>query len=79
MPGIDIEIKFCGDRPGQVIRHTGDFTKIRNVLDWKPCIDWDTGLRETIQWYKENSRWWEKQIWLRRVPITTETGQLEFH
>lgn len=74
-----VEIQFCGDRPGQVIRHTGDFGKIERVLGWAPRIDWNTGLRETIQWYTDNSDWWEKQVWLRRVPITTETGQLEFH
>ena len=27
-------------------------------LNWKPEIDFETGLKETIEWYKENKEWW---------------------
>src|SRR6516165_5621428 len=29
-------IQFIEDRPGQVVRHTGDWSKINSVLGWKP-------------------------------------------
>jgi dTDP-glucose 4,6-dehydratase len=72
-------ITFVGDRPGQVFRHTGDIKKIRNALGWEPQVTWEEGLQITIQWYKENRKWWEKQLWMRAVPIITKTGRKELH
>jgi dTDP-glucose 4,6-dehydratase len=73
------KIKFIGDRPGQVFRHTGDSTKILDRLGWKPIVPWSEGLRSTIDWFQNNRPWWEKQIWLRRIPIKTKSGKVEFH
>jgi dTDP-glucose 4,6-dehydratase len=67
-------IKFVGDRPGQVFRHTGDISKIQRVLGWKPVISWKEGLERTIEWYRNNRPWWEKQLWMRAVPIITKSG-----
>lgn len=53
------------DRPGQVTRHTADYSKIKNILGWKPKITWNDGLRETIDWYRDNSEWWKKKLWAR--------------
>lgn len=72
-------ITYTGDRPGQVFRHTGDSAKIKRVLGWEPEIDWLTGLRQTIDWYVNNREWWEKQIWMRHIPITTSEGKKEYH
>jgi dTDP-glucose 4,6-dehydratase len=72
-------ITFVGDRPGQVFRHTGDIKKMRNVLGWGPHVIWENGLQKTINWYKENRKWWEKQLWMRTVPIITKTGKKELH
>jgi len=72
-------ITFVGDRPGQVFRHTGDITKIRDVLKWEPRVTWEKGLEKTIQWYIENKKWWEKQLWMRAVPIITKSGKKELH
>lgn len=68
-----------GDRPGQVYRHTGDASKIRRVLGWKPQVDFAAGLQETIQWYLEHQTWWKTQLWMRHVPIETEDGKIELH
>ncbi len=68
-----------GDRPGQVFRHTGDASKIRRVLGWKPDHDFASGLRETIEWYVENQEWWKTKLWMRHVPIETEEGKVEMH
>lgn len=72
-------ITFIGDRPGQVFRHTGDATKIKNILGWEPKVSWDEGLKRTIEWYRENRKWWEKQLWMRAVPIITKSGKRELH
>lgn len=72
-------IKFTGDRPGQVFRHTGDTEKIKRVLKWEPKLGWEEGLEKTISWYKKNRSWWEKQLWMRAVPIMTASGKNELH
>jgi dTDP-glucose 4,6-dehydratase len=72
-------ISFVGERPGQVFRHTGDIEKIQKWISWSPKITWEKGLEKTIQWYKDNQKWWEKQLWLRAVPIITKTGKRELH
>jgi dTDP-glucose 4,6-dehydratase len=68
-----------GDRPGQVMRHTADTAKIREVLGWKPKTDWTEGLEKTIDWYGSNMRWWEKQVWMREIPIIAASGERELH
>src|SRR4030067_403272 len=67
----DSIIGFVGDRPGQVFRHTGDIRKIQQSLNWKPEVPWEEGLSRTIKWYRENRNWWEKQLWMRTIPIIT--------
>jgi dTDP-glucose 4,6-dehydratase len=29
-------------------------------LGWKPEIDFEEGLKKTIEWYKNNEEWWKK-------------------
>jgi len=67
------------DRPGQVIRHTADIHKIQNVLGWNPKTPWLDGIKDTIAWYNDNMRVWEKQIWLRDIPIVTADGVKAWH
>lgn len=75
----DSLITFVGDRPGQVFRHTGDMSKIKKVLGWKPDVTWETGLKMTTDWYVKNKAWWEKQLWMKAVPIITKSGRRELH
>lgn len=72
-------ITFIGDRPGQVMRHTGDYSKIERVLGWQPQVSWEEGLKLTIDWFRDNSRWWERQLWMRKIPIRTSSGKVEMH
>ena len=53
----DSLINFVKDRPGHDKRYAMKYNKAEKVLGWKPEIDWNTGLLETIQWYKMNSDW----------------------
>lgn len=50
--------KVIPDRPGHDSRYLLDSSKITK-LDWKPQTKWQTGLTETINWYKNNSQWWQ--------------------
>jgi dTDP-glucose 4,6-dehydratase len=47
------------DRPGHDRRYLLDSSKLRRELGWKPVIDFERGLRETVAWYTDNRDWWE--------------------
>jgi dTDP-glucose 4,6-dehydratase len=55
-------IKFVKDRPGHDRRYAIDATKIRTELGWEPKHTFETGIKETIDWYLENKDWWENII-----------------
>ena len=55
-------IEFVKDRPGHDLRYAIDPTKIEKELGWKPQYTFDTGIKETIQWYLDNVSWWEHII-----------------
>ncbi len=71
--------EYVGDRPGQVFRHTGDASKIKRILGWEPEVSWENGLLKTIDWYRDNRNYWEKQIWMRDIPVITAAGKKELH
>lgn len=47
-------INFVEDRKGHDYRYAIDSTKIENELGWKPKMNFDEGIRKTINWYLEN-------------------------
>ena len=51
------QIEFVEDRPGHDFRYAIDSRKIREDLGWYPIIDFDSGLKETIDWYSSNVDW----------------------
>lgn len=51
-------ISYVDDRPGHDRRYGIDPTKIMNELGWKPKYNFETGIKETIQWYLANKNWW---------------------
>lgn len=57
--GADQEsIEYVEDRKGHDLRYSVDIDKISNELGYTPQVSWDVGLRETIDWYRENEAWW---------------------
>lgn len=72
-------IRYIGERPGQVSRHTSSTDKAKRLLGWEAKTELEQGLVKTIEWYKNNRTWWEKQLWMRSVPIITQDGEREFH
>jgi len=49
------------------------------MLGWKPSVSWKDGLRMTIRWYMDNKQWWEKQLWMKTIPIISKSGKKELH
>jgi dTDP-glucose 4,6-dehydratase len=54
------QITFVTDRPGHDQRYAIDASKIRRDLGWTPKQDHTSGFRLTVQWYLDNSPWWQR-------------------
>ena len=52
-------IQYVTDRKGHDLRYAIDPTKIETELGWKPKYTFETGIKQTIQWYLDNKSWWE--------------------
>ena len=52
-------IQYVTDRKGHDLRYAIDPTKIESELNWKPKYNFDTGIKQTIQWYLDNKTWWQ--------------------
>jgi dTDP-glucose 4,6-dehydratase len=50
-------IKNVRDRQGHDLRYSLDNTKLRK-LGWEPQVTFEEGLKETVNWYRENEWWW---------------------
>jgi dTDP-glucose 4,6-dehydratase len=53
-------ITFVKDRPGHDRRYAVDSSKIERELGFRQRHDIDSGLRETVRWYVENTGWVER-------------------
>ena len=62
-------IKFVKDRPGHDLRYSLNTEKIRK-LGWKPKTMFKDGIKNTLEWYKQNIEWWKPII---------EKEQTNFH
>ena len=52
--GVDIEPIFGPDRKGDIKHSNADISKARRLLGYDPEYDFDRGLNEAIEWYKNN-------------------------
>jgi dTDP-glucose 4,6-dehydratase len=52
-------IEFVPDRPGHDFRYAINSTYARNRLGWTQAVGFEDGLRRTVEWYLENTRWLE--------------------
>lgn len=53
-------ITYVEDRLGHDRRYGIDPTKLTQELGWKPKHNFETGIKETIQWYLNNKDWWTR-------------------
>jgi len=47
-------IEFVADRPGHDFRYAIDSMKVMNELSWAPVINFEEGIRSTVDWYTRN-------------------------
>ena len=52
--GLEIEPEFGPARPGDIRHSNADIGKARKMLGYAPEYDFERGINESIQWYKEN-------------------------
>jgi dTDP-glucose 4,6-dehydratase len=51
------QITYVKDRAGHDRRYAIDATKIHEELNWRPQETFETGLRQTVQWYLDHQDW----------------------
>jgi dTDP-glucose 4,6-dehydratase len=54
----DSLIEYIRDRPGHDRRYSLGSEKIR-ALGWEAHVRFDEGLQRTVDWYRQNTWWWE--------------------
>lgn len=50
-------ITFVTDRPGHDLRYAIDSSKVEKELGWERIYNFETGMKETIDWYLNNQQW----------------------
>jgi dTDP-glucose 4,6-dehydratase len=72
-------ITFVADRPGHDRRYAIDAGKIARDLGWQPAVNFERGLRDTVEWYFNHADWienvrsgayldWIRQNYHERIP-----------
>ena len=51
-------IEHVEDRLGHDRRYSIDSSRAQSELDWTPSTKFSEGLRETVDWYVTNQKWW---------------------
>jgi dTDP-glucose 4,6-dehydratase len=54
----DSSIEYVTDRLGHDLRYSVSHEKISRELGYRPKINFEDGIEETIEWYKCNESWW---------------------
>ena len=52
-------ITFVTDRPGHDFRYAIDAGKIERELGWRPIETFESGMAKTVDWYLDNTEWWQ--------------------
>jgi dTDP-glucose 4,6-dehydratase len=59
MGADESSIEYVQDRKGHDLRYSVDWTKINRELGYEPQVKFEDGLKDTIQWYRDNEAWWK--------------------
>ena len=59
MGADESSIDYVEDRKGHDLRYSVDWTKINRELGYEPRVEFEDGLKDTIQWYRDNEAWWK--------------------
>jgi len=50
-------VRHVTDRPGHDRRYAIDCRKLMDSLGWRPSVDFESGLEQTVDWYLDNPGW----------------------
>jgi dTDP-glucose 4,6-dehydratase len=50
-------ISFVQDRKGHDLRYAIDNSKITSELGWSPCVTFEKGIKDTVDWYLGHGNW----------------------
>ena len=56
-PDSKSKIEFVKDRLGHDFRYAIDITKVKRDLNWSPKYNFESGIQNTINWYRDNAKW----------------------
>ena len=59
MGANESSIEYVEDRKGHDFRYSVDWSKINRELGYEPQVKFEDGLKETINWYRDNEAWWK--------------------
>jgi dTDP-glucose 4,6-dehydratase len=51
-------VRRVADRPGHDRRYALDDSRMRDELGYRPTVDFEAGLADTVRWYAEHPAWW---------------------
>lgn len=75
----DSHLTYIDERFGQVQNHISSTEKAEKTLGFRTGMAFDRGLEKTIQWYRENRGFWEKQVAMRKVPVKNRAGEIVWY
>jgi dTDP-glucose 4,6-dehydratase len=52
-------IEFVEDRPGHDFRYSMNSQKTKKELNWQSEINFEEGIKKTVDWYLSNREWWK--------------------
>jgi dTDP-glucose 4,6-dehydratase len=55
-------IEFVEDRPGHDFRYSMDSDKIKKELKWETKVNFEEGIKKTVDWYLSNREWWKNIV-----------------
>ena len=60
-------IEYVTDRPGHDLRYAIDSTKVEKELNWDRTYTFESGIKETIDWYVNNQDWINNLVNIRML------------
>ncbi len=51
-------IRHVEDRPGHDRRYAVDSSRLEKATGWRPEIQFEDGIRSTVEWFQANPGWW---------------------
>ena len=50
----EVSVEYIPERPGDYEGKEAANDKIKRLLSWEPKIDFEEGMKKTIEWFKQN-------------------------